>query len=242
MDLDIAAVRARFPGRTIVWLESCASTMIEAARLAASGCESGAIVGAEEQTAGRGRFGRQWHSGRGLGLYASFVFRRDDPGLLPLALGVAAAEAMGPVCDLRWPNDVLIGERKCAGILVEAAPPAFIAGIGINVNQAEFPHEVSSIATSLRLAAGRPQEREGLLVRLIEAVDRWVPAGSAAILRRFSEASSYVRGKRVIVEQGAAAIHGVTDGLDESGYLWLRKDDGSRELILAGGVRPHPAT
>jgi BirA family transcriptional regulator, biotin operon repressor / biotin---[acetyl-CoA-carboxylase] ligase len=241
MDLDIAEVRARFPGRTIEWLDTCSSTMIEGARMAASGCESGAIVGTEEQSAGRGRFGRQWHSGRGLGLYVSFIFRLREANLLPLALGVAAAEAIGPATDLRWPNDVLTGGKKCAGILVEAAPPAFIAGIGINVNQAEFPPEVSGIATSLRLASGRTQSREDLLIRLIDAVDRWAGADRAMILRRFSEASSYVRGRRVIVEQGASGIEGVTDGLDDSGYLWLRKDDGSRELILAGGVRPHPA-
>jgi BirA family biotin operon repressor/biotin-[acetyl-CoA-carboxylase] ligase len=250
MPLDIESVRARLRGRHIVWLDRCESTMTEAAKLAALGCASGTAAGAEEQTAGQGRFGRSWHSERETGLYVSIVLRLAVPEeslrVLSMALGLATAEAIARAtdirCDLRWPNDVLAGEKKCAGVLVHVERDAFVAGIGINVNQPAFPEEVRDIATSLRLAGGRPHSRECLLIELLGAVDRFVrmlaDGGREPVLRMFERASSYVRGKRVAVEQGGLIIRGITDGLDDSGFLWVRRDDGTRTLILAGGVRP----
>lgn len=250
MSLDITRVRERLPGRQIVWFESCGSTMTEAGQLAASGCPPGSVAGAEEQTAGQGRFGRTWHSERGAGLYASMVLRPALPdenvGLLSMALGLATAEAIARAadiaCDLRWPNDVLIGERKCAGILVQVEPPALIAGIGINVNQTEFPEPIAGLATSLRMASGRAHSREELLIHLLDSVDSFTrmlaEGGREPILRMFARASSYVRGKRVIVEQGHARVEGVTEGLDPSGFLYVRRDDGTRITVVAGGVRP----
>mgnify|MGYP005856567421 CR=1 FL=1 len=221
--------------RKIIRLESCATTMVEAARLVASGAPHGSAVVANEQTAGQGRFGRPWHSEAGAGLYVSVILRLPEAGLLTLALGLAAADAIGLDCDLRWPNDVLIHGRKVAGILVTRELDAFIAGIGINVNHTAFPPELSSIATSLRLATGREHDREALLARLLDAIDRRV--GAPDTLEAFAARSSWVRGKRVIVNQGAAIIQGVTDGLDPAGYLYVRRPDGIRVTVLAGGVR-----
>jgi BirA family biotin operon repressor/biotin-[acetyl-CoA-carboxylase] ligase len=220
--------------------------MLEAARLAEEGCASGMIVVAEEQTAGQGRLGRTWYSERGTGLYVSMVLRLQlaapELPVLTLALGLATAEAIGSECDLRWPNDVLINGRKCAGILVQLSGGAAIAGIGINVNQARFPGELAETATSLRIEWGCEQGRDELLERLIDAVSRYtdllVSDGKDAVLRRFAAASSYVSGRRVVVEQGNGEITGVTDGLDSSGFLYVRQDDGTRRLVLAGGVRP----
>lgn len=250
MPLDIASVRARLRGRQIVWLDHCGSTMTEAAKLAALGCASGTVAGTEEQTSGQGRFGRTWHSEREAGLYVSIVLRLELPEesvrVLSMALGLAAAEAIAratdTACDIRWPNDLLIGDKKCAGILVQVERDAFIAGIGINVNQAAFSEQVQALATSLRLSTGRLHSRECVLVELLGAVDRFVRTlsehGREPILAMFERASSYVRGKRVAVEQGGRIIEGVTDGIDASGFLWVRRDDGTRTLILAGGVRP----
>ena len=249
MPLDLAAIRAALPDRHIVWLETCASTMTEAARLAVSGCASGSAVVAEEQTAGQGRYQRTWHSQREAGLYLSIVLRlalaEESARVVTLALGLATAEAIARATDLRpdlrWPNDVLIGDRKCAGILVQVESSALIAGIGINVNQAAFAPEIAASATSLRLASGRPHAREPLLVHLLETVDSFTrmlaDGGRGPILRMFARASSYVLGKRVVVDQGGSAIEGVTDGLDESGFLVVRRPDGTRTTILAGGVR-----
>ena len=137
MALDIARLRANFPDREIIWLEVTGSTMSDAALLAAAGCPSGTVVVAEEQTAGQGRHGRSWYSERGTGLYVSIVLRpplaADDFPVLTLALGLATAEAIARAtdlaCDLRWPNDVLLDDKKCAGILIQAAGDAFIAGL-----------------------------------------------------------------------------------------------------------------
>jgi BirA family transcriptional regulator, biotin operon repressor / biotin---[acetyl-CoA-carboxylase] ligase len=250
MPLDLDLIRTAFPGRRIVWLESVGSTMTEAARLAAEDCASGTVVMAEEQMAGQGRYGRPWYSERESGLYLSVVLRLPlTPGNTPaltLALGLAAAEAIreasGLQCDLRWPNDVLIGGKKCAGILVQFEADAFVAGIGLNVNQSRFPAQLTHTATSLLLEGGKPQMRELLLVHLLEAVDSFtqtlIKDGREAILRMFTQASSYAKGKRVIVDQGGANLLGVTDGLDPSGFLYVRQDNGTRTLVLAGGVRP----
>jgi BirA family biotin operon repressor/biotin-[acetyl-CoA-carboxylase] ligase len=224
--------------------------MLEASRLAAAGCESGTIVGADEQTAGQGRYGRAWHSEPGSGLYVSIVLRhRFAPSTLPLvtlALGLATSEAILRVtdlaCDLRWPNDVLIQSRKCAGILTQLEGSAIIAGIGINVNHSAFPPELSDIATSLRLASHRIHSRERLLVELAGSVDRFCALleeeGGEAILAMFSKASSFVYGRRVSVDQGHSMVQGTTAGLNSSGFLILQGDDGTKKVIFAGGVRP----
>lgn len=250
--LDLERLRAAFPERLIVWHETTGSTMTEAARLAAEGCPSGSVVGAEEQTAGQGRLGRSWYSEKGTGLYVSIVLRLPlEPAGLPvltLALGLAAAEAItraaGTACDLRWPNDVLVAGKKCAGILVQLLEGAVVAGIGINVNQTRFPAELEPVATSLRLATGREQSREALLIELLAAVDSFLnillEEGSDAILRLFTQASSYARDRRVVVELEDRTVTGVTEGLDPSGFLILRQDDGTRTVIVAGGVRPLP--
>lgn len=250
MPLDLDLIRTASPGRELLWLERCGSTMTEAARLARGGCAAGTVVVAEEQTAGQGRLGRAWHSEPEAGLYLTIVLRPaladENARVLSMALGLATAEAIARVADLRtdlrWPNDVLIAGKKCAGILVQAEGAAFLAGIGINVNHTAFPPELAAIATSLRLATGRPQSRELLLIQLLETVDSFArmlgEGGRKPILRMFARASTMVSGKRVIVEQGDAPLEGVTDGLDPSGFLRLRLADGSRTTILAGGVRP----
>jgi BirA family biotin operon repressor/biotin-[acetyl-CoA-carboxylase] ligase len=224
--------------------------MTDAALLAAAGCASGTAVVAEEQTAGQGRHGRAWHSQRGAGLYLTIVLRLplplDDVPVLTLALGLATAEAIarssGLACDLRWPNDLLLDGRKCAGILVQTSGTAFLVGIGVNVNQAAFPAELARSATSLRLVSGVEHSREALLEALLVSVDSFakmlVEGGRDPVVLMFARASSYTFGKRVNVEQAGALIEGVTDGLTPSGFLLLRRDDGTSALITAGGVRP----
>ena len=250
MPFDVAAVRAAFPGRQIHWHASLASTMHDAAKLAASGAPSGTVVGADEQTAGVGRFGRRWHSEADAGLYFSVVLRpienRPQVANLPhvtFALGLAVREAIldctSVVCDLRWPNDLLVRDRKCAGILTQLENRAVIAGIGINVNQSEFPSDIAAIATSLRLAAGRSHSREQILIRLLPAVDEWRQLDGPSVLRVFAESSSYVRGRRVVVEiTEDETLTGTTAGLTPDGYLVVRDDRGKEHTIIAGGVRP----
>jgi BirA family biotin operon repressor/biotin-[acetyl-CoA-carboxylase] ligase len=240
------------PGRRVEWFESINSTMLRAAQLARQSCPHGTIVGADEQAAGIGRQGHSWHSEKGAGLYVSIVLRLPvEARALPvvmLALGLAVQEAIAQTTslapDLRWPNDVLIGSRKCAGILAQLEGDAIIAGIGINVSQAGFPADLATPATSLLLEGARVS-REDMLAALAAAVDRLcgvlVEDGPNAILRMFEASSSYARGRRVRVEQEGGEILGVTHGLDESGFLIVEQDSGKLMKILTGGVRAAPA-
>lgn len=246
MPFRIETVCRAFPGRRIVHFERVGSTMIEAARLLEEGCPPGSIVVADEQTAGQGRHGHVWHSEIDSGLYVSVLLQVPVEPVLTLALGVATADAITREadlqCDLRWPNDVMIHDKKVAGILVQLVGPTAIAGIGINVNQPSFQGPIAAEATSLAIETGRRHSREDLLIALLRSVDSFcamlVQGGAPPILGMFSHASSYAKGKRVAVRMGDRVIQGITDGLDDSGFLRLRNDDGSIELILAGGVRP----
>lgn len=249
MPLDIAQVLALRPQNPIHYFASITSTMTEAARLATAGNPHGTVVLAEEQTAGVGRLGRSWTSPPELGIYCSILLRLPLPSAsLPIAslmLGVATAEAIQKatslVCDLRWPNDVLINECKVAGILPHLVAQCVIAGIGINVNHESFPPGLRTPATSLRLASGGAvQSRENVLVHLLESVDSFVSVllseGAAGIRRAFTAASSYALNRRIVIEENGT--RGTTAGLDENGFLLIQSDSGRLERIATGGVRP----
>jgi BirA family transcriptional regulator, biotin operon repressor / biotin---[acetyl-CoA-carboxylase] ligase len=248
MRLDIEKIRNLRPQNELHYFTTIASTMTEAARLAASGAPHGTTVLAEEQTAGIGRLGRSWHSDAELGIYCSILLRLPvEPGTLPvinLLLGLATAEAIQKssnlACDLRWPNDVLINERKVAGILAQLVDHCVIAGIGINVNQTSFPPDLRTPATSLRIeSATEIQCRDGIVIDLIESVDAFssmlAVQGSECIVRAFMSASSYALDRRVFLEEDGRK--GITAGLDENGFLMVRFDNGRMERIAAGGVR-----
>jgi BirA family transcriptional regulator, biotin operon repressor / biotin---[acetyl-CoA-carboxylase] ligase len=227
-------LRSTFPGRAVHYFESIDSTMT-----AAAGRPIGTLVVANAQTAGQGRHGHSWHSEPGNGLYCSLVLASTP--LLTLALGLATADAIavatGIACDLRWPNDVLIEGKKVAGILVQASAGCAIGGIGINVNHSGFPPELADLATSLYLQSGRSFAQLEILRELVPAVERFTRFEPADTLRLFAQASSYVSGRRVVVDQPGGMVEGVTAGMDPSGYLVVRRDDGTDTLILAGGVR-----
>jgi BirA family transcriptional regulator, biotin operon repressor / biotin---[acetyl-CoA-carboxylase] ligase len=242
-----------------VWLRTTASTMKDAAALATRGEPHGTVVIAEEQTAGMGRNGHSWHSGSSGGLYLSIILRLplapDALPVLTMALGLATQRAVddvaGVACDLRWPNDLLLNEKKLAGILVQttnvqaadapATRGALIAGIGVNVNQTDFPHDIRSIATSLRIETAREHSRDEVLDRIVAESLNYASLladrGKGPILEQFEARSSYARGRPVEVEVADRIITGVTTGLDVNGFLLVQTPDGI-ETIVAGGVRP----
>jgi len=201
----------------------------------------GSVVVASEQTAGVGRHGHSWTSPPGAGLYASIVM--DPHPVLTLALGLAASLALRRVtqltCDIRWPNDLLLNERKLGGILVQMEGRKAIAGIGINVSQRAFPPELADIATSLAIETSLEFRSEDILAALLEEIERHVARGAADIIAAWERASSYARGKQVRVDLGDRMIHGITVGLDDHGFLKVRKPEGGIEIVLAGGVRPN---
>ena len=213
--------------------------VVDSTMTIASSQSIGAVITADEQTAGQGRHGHSWHSEREAGVYCSLVLQPTP--LLTLALGLATGEAItqttGLACDLRWPNDVMIRDRKVAGILVQLADAKAIAGIGINVNHTSFPEELARQATSLRIEAGREFRREDLLAALLRAIEAFLEEDQETILRLFTHASSYAAGRRVTVQQPDGLIEGTTAGLDPAGFLIVRRNDGTDTLIVAGGVR-----
>jgi BirA family transcriptional regulator, biotin operon repressor / biotin---[acetyl-CoA-carboxylase] ligase len=250
-------------GGPVTWLPSTGSTNQLALEAAQAGAQRGIWL-SDEQTAGRGRGGHSWHSTRGEGLYVSVLVTPDlplDRALwLSLATGLAAQQAIlamtGIHIDLRWPNDLLCGPRKVGGILVESsvanalatAPSALryaVLGVGINVHHRSFPAEIASLATSLRLEGANNVGRQTLLIAFLRALDRELDElereysgleSGASLLTRFSEASSWVRGKRVQVpEEGGYT--GFTAGLDARGFLLVDDDDGTRRTVRSGGVR-----
>jgi BirA family biotin operon repressor/biotin-[acetyl-CoA-carboxylase] ligase len=223
-----------------------------------AGEPEGAVVLAEEQTAGRGRAGHAWHSERATGIYATLLLRpRLAPvqaPLLTMMAGLSAHAAIeaqtGLKVDLKWPNDLLIRGKKVGGILTEMhAEPAqirfVIVGIGLNVNQETFPAELSAIATSVRVETGKPQSRLELLVRLLREFEndynRFLTEGAESVTKRFSTISSYAYGKRVCVSNGKESFAGVTAGVGPEGLLLVRRDGGQIVTVIAGDVSEEQA-
>jgi BirA family transcriptional regulator, biotin operon repressor / biotin---[acetyl-CoA-carboxylase] ligase len=266
---DLAGVAKALAGtvfeRQVQHLRSVGSTNVLAVEAAQAGAPHGCVWVADEQTAGRGRGGHSWHSTAGDGLYVSVLLRPQmellDALWLSLATGLAVRAAIAAVTslivDIRWPNDLLLGSRKCGGVLVETsivasqsnAPATLryaVIGVGINVNHTNFPAELEQIATSLRQESGRTWARKELLVEFLRALERETQlleaelrgaSTSSDLLERFAAASSWVRGKRVRVDEGGGYT-GVTDGLDTRGFLRVTADDGMLHTVLSGGVRP----
>jgi len=233
------------------------STNRVALELGHAGEPEGAIVLGEEQTAGRGRAGRKWHSERATGIYVTLLLRPKlapvQAPLLTMMAGISAHTAIQAQTDLavdvKWPNDLLIEGNKVGGILTEMhAEPGqirfVIVGIGLNVNQEKFPGELGATATSLRVASGRPQSRLELLVRLLREFERdyndFLSEGPAAVIERFSRVSSYAQGKRVRVSNGKESFTGMTAGLGAEGLLQVRRDGGQLTTVIAGDVTEAP--
>lgn len=227
------------------------------------GIAEGAVFLADEQTAGRGRAGHRWHSERGTGIYCSFLLRPPmapaDAMWLSLVAAVAAQDAVrettGLQADIRWPNDLLLNEKKFGGILTEMSSEATrvhhaVIGIGINVNHHSLPSGLDTPATSLFLESGQEWPRLELTGALIRAIDREYrgleramsgPIRTPAlrfepIMKRVESRSTYAYGRYVYVQEDGG-YSGITDGLDPRGFLRVRTDQGLR-IVVSGSVRP----
>lgn len=189
-------------GRPLSIVDVTGSTNDDAKAAAHRGIASGAAFVADTQTAGRGRLGRTWHSPAGENLYVSFVLRPDRPDrtvpFVTLAAGLATADAIAPLIDcavqLKWPNDVLVSNRKIAGVLCESAVSPertfVVVGIGLNVRTTAFPPDLAPTSTSLALAGAKMLDRSTVLVSLAAALsnrmDLLARGESERILRDFS--------------------------------------------------------
>jgi len=230
----------------VLRFDSLPSTNTELARMASEGAAEGVAIVADEQTAGRGRLQRAWSSPKGAGLYFSILLRPSLPVdqwplitfAAALAVGDALQEAADVQTDIKWPNDLLSGERKICGILAEAidtpAGRAVIVGIGINLTQHAFPE-----ATSVSEVTGTRPDREAILAALLAALARWYSllGEREKIVAAWSSRSSYATGKLVQVKNGDESWQGTTCGVEPDGALRLRTTDGEIKIIRAGDVR-----
>jgi BirA family transcriptional regulator, biotin operon repressor / biotin---[acetyl-CoA-carboxylase] ligase len=224
-------------GRPRRHLRRCDSTNSLARELAAAGAPSGTVVTADEQTAGRGRLGRTWVAPAGKALLYSAILTplEHRHRLLPLAVPVAvceAVEAVAPVgAAIKWPNDVWIGDRKCAGVLIEARPQDGWAVIGVGVNVAieagEFPADLRTPAISI----GHGATVDATLDALNERLAEWVAAEEEAVLAAFRD-RDLLLDREVAWEDG----QGIATGIDDRGNLLVRKVDGPELSLGAGEV------
>ena len=251
-----AGLETRVIGREIVFLASTDSTNLRAVELAEQGAADGTVVIAEEQTQGKGRLGRRWASPPGVNLYLSVLLRPpilpwDAPQLTFLsAVAVARAIAAEPGLqpEVKWPNDLLLGGRKVAGLLSEMRSETegihhVVLGIGVNLNMTagQFPAELRYPATSLRLETGHPVSRRDFARRLLRQLDRlyaeYLEAGFEPV-RRAWEGFFHLAGREVEVDCQQRILRGTVTGIAEDGALLLRDAAGHCERILAGDVRP----
>lgn len=246
--------------------ESTNSLALAAAAVSNKSAEitpEGAAFIAGEQTAGRGRGGHAWHSEPGTGIYCSFLLRPPmspaDALWLSLISAIAVQDSVREVtelqADIRWPNDLLLGEKKFSGILTEMSSETTrvqhaVIGIGINVNHQSLPEDLAAIATSLRIESGSEWSRAELIGALMRALDREYRAllrtmtgpvrtpnlRFEPIIKKVESRSSYANGKLVHVDEDGG-FSGITDGLDPRGFLRVRTDKGLR-IVISGGVRP----
>jgi BirA family biotin operon repressor/biotin-[acetyl-CoA-carboxylase] ligase len=248
---ELVAERGCMLGGTIHLLESVTSTSDEAKRGAREGAAHGTTWVAERQTAGRGRQGRSWTSTPGESLLFSVLARLACPAscLPPIALvaGLAVRDAVAralPGVDVltKWPNDVLVGGRKVAGVLVEAITvgvrvEAVVVGVGINVHTRVFPADIEERATSIALASPSvPPDRATILADVLAQLDRdlhIVVGRGLSLVRARLEAGDALKGSRVRSESGD---EGVASGIDDEGRLLVRRDDGVLARWSAGEV------
>ncbi len=243
-------------GKTIYSFEEVGSTNEVAYELARHGAPEGSIIIADSQTRGKGRLQRRWISPPGVNLYMSVIFRpriaAKDAPLLTLVASIAIAQAIKNKVDdtqIKWPNDVLIQGKKVAGVLtgMQASQDKVdfvIVGIGVNLNmtremmQKEMG-EVSEIATSLREALGHEIEREKFTADLIGELEVWyqefLQVGKSRIINEWMKRWGAID-RRVLVRFDGREIEGIASGIDENGYLLVKKNDGTMERIIAGDV------
>ncbi len=239
-------------GCSIRRLTECTSTNDEAAAWARDTKDPaphGAVVIAAAQTEGRGRQGRSWHSPNGENLYFSTVLRpRLPPSRVPpitLCAGLAVCEvvnSLGPSASIKWPNDVLIGGAKVAGVLTEMSTRAqkldsVVVGIGLNVNSRSFPPQLA--ATSILLASGHRQELPTVMGALLFALNEWyelyLDSGVTGLEEAF-EQHSMLSGKNVRAKVGTELIAGTVEALGPDGSLIIEDGRGERHSIIAGEV------
>ena len=249
--LDIDEIQASLStkkiGRSILHEMTCDSTMNIARSEAQDGAAHGTLVLAEEQTSGRGRFGRAWTSPPGTNLYLTLIVRppverlRSLTMIAPLAVCQAAEDVASLNARIKWPNDVLVHERKLAGILVETEVSGqdvrfALIGIGLNVNlDVERAPEIAQIATSLMRESGRQISQEKTLTALLNRLEELYESPATSIVEAWRSRLETL-GRHLKLSLGDKVYDGVAEDVDDVGNLVLRRPDGSTMTFEAGEV------
>lgn len=251
-----SALDTRLVGREVVYFQETDSTNVRAHELGEAAAPEGTVVVADHQVAGKGRRGRQWVSPPGVNLYTSVLLRPDIfprfATQLTFVSAVAVARAIEDVTALKprvkWPNDVLIGGKKVAGLLNEMSSETesinyVILGIGVNLNMRadQFPPDLRYPATSVALEQSFPVSRLDFARALFRRLDHYyflfLEEGFSPVIRDW-ESLCDLMGRPVEVDYQDRVVRGTAEGLDEDGALLLRLPEGMRERVLAGDVRP----
>ena len=245
---------SRVFGRVLEYSERVGSTNDVILDLAGRGAPHGTVCLADEQSAGRGRRGYGWFSPPGCGIWASILLRprlsaaRTPPLTLCSAAAVARAleKAAGVAVQIKWPNDLLMRDRKVAGILAETRSvagdePVIVVGMGINVNHTRdlFPDEISATATSLRIESGGPVKREDLFLSILASFESaygdYLESGPESVLSEVDARLAW-RGRTVEVDS-PAGVSGRVSRVDKEGGLLLERDVGGDVVIRSGSIR-----
>lgn len=245
-------LNTRYVGRHIVYFDSIGSTNDEARKIASKGSKEGLVVIAEEQTSGRGRMGRKWTTPKYQAIAFSVVIMpkikpEESPGIT-LVMGTAVCRAIREVCSLdagiKWPNDIIINNKKVCGILTELSAEIdavnyIIIGVGINANVERFPEEIKEIATSIYLESGRKVSRKELISKVFlefeNLYEDYKINGLKNIIDEF-KSYSVTLNKRVNVTSINESFKGQAADILSDGTLVIKLDDGSERKVLSGDV------
>ena len=249
-----AKLASRIFGRVLVYHERVGSTNDVILDMAERAAPHGTVCLADEQSAGRGRRGYGWFSPPGCGIWASVLLRPRLSAARTPQLTLCAAAAVAPVLEtaagvtveIKWPNDLIMGGRKVAGILAESRVvsgdrPVIVIGMGINVNHTreQFPDELSASATSLRIESGRPVGRQDLFLAILASLEsvygRFLASGPASLLAEIDTRLAW-RGLTVEADSPAGSA-GRVSHVDEEGGLVLDRLDGGPLVIRSGSIR-----
>lgn len=247
--IEFARIRRGNFGTPLFYFEQVGSTNLIAEKLARDGAPEGSVVLANEQTLGKGRKGNAWFSPADKNLYFSLILRPETAWLkyIPYMACISVIRAisrLGVHGDLKWPNDVMVNDRKLCGFLIQTAIEEqrlqfAVVGGGINVNTTKFPHELQDVATSLALETGSAEDRELLLATVLLELEKLYEKIQSADWEDFAlqveGASTYIRDCPVKVIQEGRTIEGTTRGLDPFGGLKLLTAEGE-ETVYAGEV------
>lgn len=240
-------------GRRLLYLDVVDSTNIEAKRQAEGGASHGLLVVAGRQVQGKGRRGRGWESPEGVNIFMSLLlrpcFEPDKASMITLVMALATARAIGDVSGLRaeikWPNDIVVNRKKVVGILTEMTLEMeyiqyLVCGVGINVNQEDFPEEIAQTATSLYLEGGRKLSRADIIGRVMERFEEYYEIfcqeeSMACLMEEYNDLLVNV-GARVRVLDPKGEYDGISHGINRLGELIVEREDGVRENVYAGEV------